>query len=240
MRAPAKGCQLLYNPLAIRGCQNKEIMMPMEWWVVAATLAGPVVAVQTQKWVERTTEKRRTRLRIFQTLMANRATRLNDDFVRALNMIDLEFIPSKFGGKKDQEVINAWRSLFGEYGAIDPNAPDEETRAWNRRIDDRLVALLLAMSRALGYAFAEEELRRGIYYPRGRVEIEQNQMAVLTGLRMAFEGKVAFPMRITEFPTSPELLAAQISLTERSAKAYSDDGPLRVKMLREDGSNAAG
>lgn len=101
--------------------------MALKWWIVAATIVGPVVAVQTQKWVERTTEKRRTRLRIFQTLMSNRATRLNDDFVRALNMIDVEFIPAKFGGKKDQEVINAWRSLFGEYGAVDPNAPDEET-----------------------------------------------------------------------------------------------------------------
>jgi hypothetical protein len=207
--------------------------MAIEWWLVLATLAGPVVAVQTQKWVERTTEKRRTRLRIFQTLMANRATRLNDDFVRALNMIDLEFIPSKFGGKKDKEVINAWRSLFGEYGAINPNAPDEENRAWNRRIDDRLIALLLAMSRALGYAFAEEELRRGIYYPRGRVEIEQNQMAVLSGLRMALEGKLAIPMKITEFPNSPELLAAQIALTENSAKAYGEDGALRVRIQGE-------
>ena len=103
--------------------------MELEWWLVAATIVGPVVAVQTQKWVERATEKRKTRLRIFQTLMANRGTRLNDDFVRSLNMIDLEFIPSKFGGRKDQEVINAWRSLFGEFGAVDPNASEDENRA---------------------------------------------------------------------------------------------------------------
>ena len=88
----------------------------------------------------------------------------------------------------------------------------------------------MAMSKALGYSFSDEELRRGIYYPQGRVKLEQSQTAVLDGLRMALEGKAPIPMKITEFPTSPELLAAQIALTENSAKAYGEDGALKVRI----------
>jgi hypothetical protein len=89
--------------------------MAIEWWVVFATLAGPIVAVQTQKWIERATERKRSRRWIFRALMSNRATRMNDEFIMALNLIDLEFSPGRFGGSKDRVVIHAWRSLFGEY-----------------------------------------------------------------------------------------------------------------------------
>lgn len=58
--------------------------MQIEWWIVVATVAGPVVAVQTQKWIERATENRRRRYWIFNALMANRATRLADDYVKRL------------------------------------------------------------------------------------------------------------------------------------------------------------
>jgi len=200
--------------------------------IAAATIAGPILAVQAQKWIERVTERRRSRRAIFHALMSNRATRLNDDFVRALNLIDLEFSPSRLGGSKDRAVINAWRSLFGQYHEVARDENDEaEVRAWSQRINDLLVDLLSAMSAALGYNFSEEELRRGIYYPKGRVELEQNQLAVLHGVRQLLEGRLSLSMKITEFPSSPELLAAQIALAERSANAYGKDGAIRVRMI---------
>jgi len=66
--------------------------------IAAATVAGPILAVQAQKWIERAGERRRARRAIFHALMSNRATRLHDDFVKALNLIDLEFSPARFGG----------------------------------------------------------------------------------------------------------------------------------------------
>jgi len=50
--------------------------------VAATTVAGPILAVQAQKWIERATERRRARQAIFHALMSNRATRLHDDFIR--------------------------------------------------------------------------------------------------------------------------------------------------------------
>lgn len=207
--------------------------------IAAATVAGPILAVQAQKFIERATERRRARRAIFHALMSNRATRLHDDFIRALNLIDLEFAPKKFGVNADRAVINAWRALFGEYHNAPPDsATPDENRAWNERISERIVTLLSAMSKALGYDFSDEQLRRGIYYPRGRVDLEQTQLAILNGLRKIVEGGAALPMKVTEAPSSPELLAAQIDMMKRSARSYGDDGVLRVRMVMGKGDKA--
>ncbi|MGZ8308564.1 MAG: DUF6680 family protein [Rhodoplanes sp.] len=87
--------------------------MSIEWWVVLATLAGPIVAVQTQKWIERATENRLRKYAIFNALMANRATRLADDYVKALNLIDIEIpswkIPASKESRCDQRVARLVR-----------------------------------------------------------------------------------------------------------------------------------
>jgi hypothetical protein len=166
--------------------------------------------------------------------MANRATRLHDDFIRALNLIDLEFSAKRFGGASDRKVIEAWRALFGEFG----NGPPEDNqdihlaRAWNERVSDRIVDLLSAMSTALGYTFSTEELRRGIYYPKGRVDLEQSQLAIMHGLSNIIQGKASLPMAIKEFPVSPELALAQAELARKAAGAYDErDGALRIKQI---------
>lgn len=170
--------------------------------IAGATLVGPVLAVQAQKWIERATDRKHARRAIFHALMANRATRLNDDFVKALNLIELEFGARSRQNAKDRSVINAWRSLFGEYQNPPRADADENVNiAWNQRVDDRLVTLLSAMASSLGYIFSEEELLRGIYYPRGRAEVESNQLSILKGLRQLLEGKSAIPMKITDLPT---------------------------------------
>ena len=89
-------------------------MTASDWAIVCATLLGPVLAVQAQKWVERATESRRRRRWIFDTVMANRATRLADENVKALNLIDLEFRRRRIPSSRDRAVIEAWHELFGE------------------------------------------------------------------------------------------------------------------------------
>lgn len=208
--------------------------------VAVATIAGPILAVQAQKWLERATERSNARRAVFHALMSNRATRLNDDFVKALNLIDLEFSQKRGGGSKDRDVINAWRSLFGEY--LQPpgdKASEAENIAWSQRINDRLVSLLLAMSEALGYDFSEEQLRRGIYYPKGRVELEQSQLAVLHGVQHLLEGRAALPMKVTEIPSSPELVEAQIAMMKKSANSYGEDGALKVRMVEREPDKGA-
>lgn len=210
--------------------------MRIEFWIVIATLAGPVIAIQTQKWIERATENRRRRYWIFSTLMANRATRLADDYVRALNLIDIEFLPGRIGGRKSRTVINAWRALFGELSNVPPDSGDAAVlTAWNQRCDDRLVDLLSAMSTTLGYSFSNEELRRGIYYPRGHGEREQAQLAILNGMRRILEGSQSLPMKITEAPGAAATADLQAQLTARMVTAYDEDGALKVRILNQGG-----
>jgi hypothetical protein len=87
------------------------------------------------------------------------------------------------------------------------------------------------MSKALGYSFSQEELRRGIYHPQGHAEREVMILTILSRLRSILEGKESLPMKITEAPVAaPEVVKFQAQLTERMATAYGDDGALKVRI----------
>ncbi|MDE5454028.1 hypothetical protein GWE18_14350 [Bradyrhizobium sp. CSA112] len=149
--------------------------------------------------------------------------------------------PAVVVGGSDRKVIDAWRALFGELGNGPPadNQDLNVVRAWNDRVADRLVDLLSAMSTALGYTFSTEELRRGIYYPKGRVELEQAQLAIMHGLSNIIQGRAALPMKITEVPGAGETATLQATLNEKMLGAYAEDGSLKVKVVQE-GQRSAG
>jgi hypothetical protein len=44
-----------------------------DWLIITATLLGPVLAVQAQKWVERFQERRKQQVAVFATLMTTTA-----------------------------------------------------------------------------------------------------------------------------------------------------------------------
>lgn len=195
--------------------------MNIDWAVVLATLAGPILAVQAQKWIERAAAKNNRRNRIFEAIMTNRATRLSDAYVQALNQIDLEF-----NSKSDRPVVDRWRALFGELS----NAPPDTTErpiviAWIDRCNDRLIELLVAMSKALDRTHSDEEIRRGIYYPKGRVDLEQSQLAVLSGLQRLLDGGTALKVENVGGAGPSEL---QIATLRKLHDAYDDSGALRV------------
>ncbi len=77
--------------------------------IVFATFAGPIAAVQAQKWVERRREQNNRRITIFRTLMATRAASLSPAHVEALNAIPIEFYGSRRAFK---QVVDAWKSYL--------------------------------------------------------------------------------------------------------------------------------
>lgn len=211
-----------------------DLFVPVEWWVVFATLAGPVIAVQTQKFIERAGDRKRRREALFVALMANRATRISPEFVRALNLIDIEFLPARFGGGKDQKVIDAWHEFLGELThGTSPGSDQASIAQWNQRCDDKAVELLAAMSISLGYSLTREQLRRGMYYPQGAVQREQAQLEILHGLRMLLNGQASIPMAIKELPTIPEFAQAQVDFVRKAAGAYDEkSGAPRIKEVK--------
>jgi hypothetical protein len=85
--------------------QESSSIRIAEWLLITATVAGPILAVQAQKLVERLTEARNRKLWIFYTLMATRAARAAPEHVQALNAIDLAFRSDK---PKEKAIREAW------------------------------------------------------------------------------------------------------------------------------------
>jgi hypothetical protein len=77
--------------------------------IIFATLLGPVLAVQAQKWVERGRERQQRRLHLFRVLMTTRRAPLSPTHVEALNMVPIEFHGRR---KTFVEVVNSWKEYI--------------------------------------------------------------------------------------------------------------------------------
>jgi hypothetical protein len=159
--------------------------------IAAATLIGPIAAVQAQKWVERWRDARVQKQRLFATLMATRGARLSDQHVYALNSIDLTF-----AGRR--AVTDAWREYLDRLNA--PQGHDEaQWRAWHERAQDKLVDLLYAMAADLGEGatFDRTAIRNGAYVPTAHGAREQMSNEVLIAARDMLTGRSEMKMRVT-------------------------------------------
>ena len=62
--------------------------MQIDWAVVFATLAGPILAVWASEWRQQHRAVRERKEWVFRTLMSTRAARLRIEHVGAINQID--------------------------------------------------------------------------------------------------------------------------------------------------------
>lgn len=97
-------------------------MTVSDWMIIAATLCGPILAVQAQKAIEAARESRGQKSWVFHQLMATRAARVSPQHVQALNTIDLTFYGRRrFRGRSEQEqaVLDRWKEyhdLLSDHG----------------------------------------------------------------------------------------------------------------------------
>lgn len=175
---------------------------------VLAIIAGPILAVQAQKWLEAVRYKKQRRLNLFHTLMSTRATRLSIEHVSALNMIDIEFYGRKVFGirfqtPKEKAVTNAWKNYNDRLIGVNP-PPDQQALLFAQR-DDAFIAMLYGMSKALGYDFDEVQLKRDCYRPAGHGDLEADQYMIRKGILDILNGTRAMPVKQFVEPTpAPE------------------------------------
>ncbi|MEO8233756.1 MAG: DUF6680 family protein [Ignavibacteriota bacterium] len=170
----------------------------MEVLMIIAIIAGPILAIQIQKYIEDYKEKKSRKLKIFKTLMATRASRINFQHVEALNMIDLEFSENK---KKEKEILVAWKIYLdhlNSFPLIEVNDFEIRRNNWFENGDNLFTKLLHSLSKYFGYEFDEVHLKKGIYAPQGHSELELDQIVVRKGLVNLFEKKYALPITIVE------------------------------------------
>lgn len=162
--------------------------------IVFAAIAGPILAVQAQKWLERNRAIQDRRAAIFRTLMATRAAVLSPVHVEALNAIPVEFYGTK---GKLKEINDSWK-LF-----LDHHQPDAQTNdVWLQKRVDLFQDLLHLIAQYLGYGFSRAQLARDIYNPQAHGELESEQTIIRKGIAKLFSGEAALPMAVKEFPAT--------------------------------------
>jgi hypothetical protein len=172
--------------------------------IVFATLVGPILAVQAQKWVERGRERNNRRVAIFRTLMATRAASLSPAHVEALNAIPIEFYGSQ---QPFKDVVTAWK-VYLDYlsqSGIDP-------AVWAQKRFDLFIELLWRLAVSLRYEFTRVELQREVYSPKAHQAVESQNDIIRVGLSNLFSGRSTLPLDVKSFPIDADIAKGQVQL----------------------------
>lgn len=198
---------------------------------IVATLLGPVLAVQAQKYLEKANEAQNQKKWIFGTLMATRGARLAPDHVRALNMIDLAFNGGRSSRRKKTEtdVLDTWRDYLEHL-----NTQLNETNAerWFEKQQEHLVLLLSSMAADLNLRYDRVLLRSGAYLPKGHTDLELDMHMLRRCAIQVLSGEQPISMKVTDFPVSDDVLESQLKLQTALSSVLSDQGHLNVRVRR--------
>jgi len=172
-----------------------------------ALVGGPVAAVLLTRYTDQSRERSSRRMDVFRTLMRTRRAPTTAEHVGALNLIEIEFA-------SDQQVLSAWKNLFGHFAQEHPRRPDElvlrdrdrrrcDEAFYGRLADERarlLSKLLHAMAKALNFKIEQLEIFEGGYIPQGWEDELVEQRLVRKFLLDLYQGKVALPVMAFEAP----------------------------------------
>jgi hypothetical protein len=165
--------------------------------MLLAALFSPFLAVFAQSRIEIIREKRGQKLWVFRTLMATRGNRVSLDHVQALNSIELFF----HDGSKYKDVLKKWNEYLDHFSQ-DPKPEDPDYPAkislWVEKCDDFLADLLQTMGNSLGYSFDKVKIKRGIYFPKGHYEEQNDLAAIRKGMVQVFTGKEPLPVQLSK------------------------------------------
>lgn len=197
---------------------------------IFATLFGPILAVQVQKYLERIGEDRKQKMWIFTTLMATRGSTLAADHVRALNMIDLAFNGGRLRqrGKTETDVLDTWREYLDH---LNTQYNEANVGRWLEKKQELLVLLLSSMAADLDLRYDRVLLRNGAYMPKGYSDLENDQHLLRQLTLKVLSGEQSLNMRVTDFPFSADMVESQQRLQDALATALSEHGYMNVRVI---------
>jgi hypothetical protein len=189
--------------------------MTVNWaspeWIILATLLGPVLAVQAQKYLEAIRERSNRKGFILHVLMATRAARLSGEHVQALNMIDLVFFGMrvfrvlKWRTNAEQRVLNCWKEYHDHLST--PSADGEAALAtWNGRSNDLFTNLLFAIATERGYEFDRVQISKGGYSPMAHGDVEMESKLVRRMAIRVMGGELPLKIQVTAPPAAAQAL----------------------------------
>jgi hypothetical protein len=147
-----------------------------------AIFTSPVIALEVQKRLDEKRAHRERKMAIFRKLMTTRATPMSPAHIEALNSIEVEFYAES---GPDKKVLDAWRLYVNHV-----NTPiGQDVNGWTLLKTNRLISLLLEMSKSLKFEMDEAAIRTNIYHPVGFVQIEEEQHALRKAALQTFSGE---------------------------------------------------
>jgi len=197
--------------------------------VAVATILGPILAIQAQKWIERVRETRERKLRVFYTLMGSRAARTSAEHVQALNLIDL-----LFRRMAEKPVIDAWEIYREHLNQDVEKMTPSQLETWTTDGNGLFNDLMYAMSRTLGYRFTKPQIQRGIYSPRAHNVADIEQQVIRHGAAMVLSGNQALKMDVTALPVSEDAVNLQKDVQEALLDTLARERVLKVRIVGED------
>jgi hypothetical protein len=185
--------------------------MDQEFWItIAAIILGPLVAVIITVVRGERRQKYDSRHAVFRSLMKTRRTWANPEHVEALNLVEIEF-----HGKS--KVLKAYKDLFNFFVQDNAKRSDEDDESYLKRKaehhSDLLSALLLEMSKDLGYRHDQLEILRGGYSPVLHGQIEEDQEKIRKLFAGLYDGSKAIPVALIDV-RHPEQLLSQAYETQ--------------------------
>jgi hypothetical protein len=148
---------------------------------ILAILLSPLIAVGVTVWLQNRKERRDQKRWILGTLVATRHTPVNDEVVRALNMIDVVFHDSP-----------AVRRLWREYYDMLSN-PSLDNRPGYQQRQVKNLEMITAMAREVGYGKTITHLDADrVYYPVGLGKQADQQQAISDELLRVLRGSHGF------------------------------------------------
>jgi hypothetical protein len=150
---------------------------------IVAILLSPIIAVLVTKYLQDRKAKKDYKLSIFSTLMATRQAPINDETVRALNMIDVAFC-------KEEKVRNLWHEYYEMLHNEGLNNPvGYKTR------QQKNLGLITEMAKVVGYGeeISSLDVDR-VYYPRGLGEVSSRNEEVMNALLRVLKATASIPV----------------------------------------------
>ena len=207
-----------------------------DWAVIGVTLLGPILAVQAQKAVEALRERKARKNRLFEQLMATRASRVAPEHVRALNMIDLVFYGSRtlgvqFRSAKEQRILDAWKEYLDH---LNNRGDDDQLMQWVAKGDELFTNLLYSIAEDIGFKFDRVQLKRGSYSPIAHGELETEQTELRRAALSLVTGKHALKMNVVGFPFDDDAVQINKEAIKNLGMAL-ETGKLQVEIVQPTG-----
>ena len=160
----------------------------IDWAVVLAAFAGPIVAVCITLWYQGNYAARQARRDIYIALMRTRRYPISGDFVGAFNLV-----PVHFYGYKD--VMERYRQLIGLFSDTAWHNPETSPRV-AEKIPSAIAHLLSAMSVAVKTPISQLDILDGAYAPQGWADDEQAQRELRDAMRLLLSGEKPLPVTL--------------------------------------------